>query len=121
MNEDILFNDGFDTYVGNVIAEIVDVVLAVSHWFALSLAVCLILSMIVRRRIRIIHTVLSFVLIVWYFMDGMDARLHAVIIAHPMTALAVLASMWLIVSIAIGAWTLTQIRSVPTFKASQDR
>lgn len=103
------FNTGFDAYVSGTIASVVDVLLAFSHWFALSLAICLILSMIIRRRIRIFHTILSFGLIVWYFMDCMDSRLHAVIITHPMTAFAVLASMWLTVSIALGAWTLAEV------------
>lgn len=64
--------------------------------------------MIVRRHIRIIHTILAFVSLAWYFLDGMDTHVHAIIINHPTTALAVLAAMWLTIYSAFGVWILTE-------------
>lgn len=100
------FDVGLAAHIGGTIAAVADALLGASHWFALTLAVCLVLAMIVRRRIRVGYAALVPPLVVWYSMDDVDAGVHAAIIAHPWTAFAVLSTAWLVVLTAIGVWTM---------------
>lgn len=62
-------------YIGETAQGVALMSLRVSHWLALSLAVCLILTMVVKRRVRWPHLVLSVLFAAWYPLDRWDAAI----------------------------------------------
>ncbi|PWG65591.1 hypothetical protein [Bifidobacterium callitrichidarum] len=61
--------------IGGIARDVAGASLWVSHWLALSLAVCLILTMVVKHRIRWPHLILSALFAVWYPLDQWDSSI----------------------------------------------